>query len=303
MILFSLPSYDYMANTLIQLCSLERGDFSINRFANQELYAVVRGPSRGEHCLVLGSIAPPDGQLLSLTLLAHTLKKEGARKVTALLPYLAYSRHDKDKPNESLAAAWVGSLFKSSGIDEVLTVDLHSQRDRELFSIPIAAISASTLFAEAIEKHFLTDATLVAPDNGAIRRCCEVKAAANMPGEIVYFEKQRTLRGITHVASSGELGSRAVIIDDMLDTGATLVSVSEILSAKGVKEIYIFVTHGLFTGSKWKKLWTLPVKGLFCTDTIAPRKELESEPIVTLSAIPLLQGQLTKLGRYAPVAA
>lgn len=299
MILFTLPSHDYMADTLVKLCSLQRGDFSIHRFANQELYITVRGPLRGERCLVLGSIAPPDEQLLAFMLLAHTLKKEGARKVIALLPYLAYSRHDKDKPDESLTIAWVGLLFKASGIDEVITVDIHSSRDKELLHIPITSLSTSELFAKAIEKYSLTDATLVAPDNGAIRRCCEVKTAANMSCGVAYFEKERTLHGITHMASVGEVGPRAVIIDDMLDTGGTLVSACERLNERGVREIYIMVTHGLFTGSQWKKLWALRVKRIFCTDTVAPRKELEAEPIQTVSAIPLMQRQLNEVDREA----
>src|SRR3989304_5546879 len=87
MVLFTFPSYAHMADALGEFCSFGRGDFSINRFANQELYVMVRGPFRGEHGLVLGSIAPPDEQLLSFMLLAHTLKKEGARKITAMVPY------------------------------------------------------------------------------------------------------------------------------------------------------------------------------------------------------------------------
>lgn len=295
MILFSLPTYDHMADTLLKSYSIRRGDFSINRFAIQELYIIVRGLLRGEHCVVLGSIAPPDEQLLSFLLLAHTLKKEGARRVTALLPYLAYSRHDKFKPGESLAMAWVGSLLKSSGIDEVITFDLHSQWDKELLPIPITSISTAQLFAEAIKNHSLTDAALVAPDNGAIRRCCEVKDAANLPGDIVYFEKQRTLQGITHTASVGDLGPRVVIIDDILDIGGTLVSACEQLNEKGVREIYIMVTHGLFTGTQWRKLWALKVKTIICTDTIALPKELNSEPIETLSVIPLMQRQLEEV--------
>jgi ribose-phosphate pyrophosphokinase len=138
----------------------------------------------------------------------------------------------------------------------------------------------------------LTDATLVAPDNGAISRCREIKTAANMPGELLCFEKQRTLRGITHKTSKGEINSRVVVVDDILDTGATLVSACEQLNERGAQEIYIMVTHGLFTGSQWKKLWDLRVKTIFCTDTTAIPRELESEPIVTLSVIPLLQARL-----------
>ena len=105
MILFAFSYYERMARQLRALRSLKPGQFTITRFENEELYALVEGPIAGDHCLVLGSIAPPDAQILSLLLLAHTLRKEGAKKLTAILPYLAYSRQDKDKPGQSLAMA------------------------------------------------------------------------------------------------------------------------------------------------------------------------------------------------------
>jgi ribose-phosphate pyrophosphokinase len=112
MILFTFSSHEHLGERLRELCALEWGEFAVRRFPNQELYLTLETRVRGEDCAILGSISPPDEHLISFSLLAHTLKKQGARVVTAVLPYLAYSRHDKDKPEESLAVAWLGSLFK-----------------------------------------------------------------------------------------------------------------------------------------------------------------------------------------------
>jgi ribose-phosphate pyrophosphokinase len=297
MILFSFSNYGHIARQLQDTSFLQRGQFTVARYDNQELHATVQGPVSKEHCLILGSIAPPDEQVLSLMLLAHTLKKEGAGKVTAILPYLAYSRQDKDKPGESLAAAWIGALLKSSGIDQVLTVDVHSERDKQLFPLPLLSLSTAEVFAAAMEKHHLTDATIVAPDNGAISRCEEVKSAAGMPaGDTPYFEKKRTEKGIIHHGPIGRVGPRVVIIDDMLDTGGTLVSACEQLTAAKVEEIYILVTHGLFTGSDWGKLWSLRVKRIFCTDTVSLRADIDAKNITILPVAPLFQEKLLFLG-------
>jgi ribose-phosphate pyrophosphokinase len=226
--------------------------------------------------------------MISFSLLAHTLKRQGARVVTAVLPYLAYSRHDKEKPGESLAVAWLGSLFRSSGIDDVITVDLHSQRAKQLLGLSITSISPASLFAEQIKVQGLMDTTLVAPDHGALRRCREVQAAVGMTGDILSFEKERTLQGITHTKWHGEVSERALVIDDMLDTGGTLVSACERLGEGGVREIYVMVTHGLFTGSQWTKLWGLQVKRIFCTDTVPIPAEVRSQPVETLSVVPLV---------------
>ena len=274
-----------------------RGSFQIDRFENGELYASLFTPVRMEHCVVLGSIAPPDERLVSFTLLAHTLKKESCRKVTALLPYLAYSRQDKVKSGQSLAAAWIGFLLQASGVDEAYTVDVHSKRDQQLFPIPLISSFPAELFAKAIRNFHLTDATVVAPDNGAIPRCQAVNEALGRPSAgISYFEKIRDETGIKHVGLFGNVGPRALIIDDMLDTGGTLISACEKLIATGTREIFIIVTHGLFTGIGWKKLWSLNVQRIFCTDTIPAAKETMAESRITILPVgEMLREQLAQL--------
>jgi ribose-phosphate pyrophosphokinase len=298
MILFSFFKYRGIGQQLETIPSLRSGQFQISRYNNGELHGQVQGPVSSEHCIILGSIAPPDDQLFSLLLLAHTLRKERAEKITAILPYLAYCREDKVKPGESLATAWVGSLLKSSGIDEVLTIDVHSERDKQLFPIPLTSLSTAEVFAAAIKEHHLIDATIVAPDNGAIRRCNEVKSAAGMPiGETPYFEKRRTAQGIIQHGPIGRVGTRVVIVDDMLDTGGTLISACERLQEAGVKEICVFVSHGLFTETDWTKLWSLGVKRIFCTDTVPLCAGFDATRISILTIVPLLREELFSMGQ------
>jgi ribose-phosphate pyrophosphokinase len=302
MILFSFPGYENIARELREAAPVQVPRFAVGRYANQELHARIEGSVSSEHCLILGTIAPPDESLLSVLLLAETLKKEGADKITAVLPYLAYSRQDKDKPGESLGTAWVGALLKSSGIDQVLTVDVHSERDKQLFPIPLISRSTDGLFAELIKSHGLADATMVAPDNGAIGRCEAVKKAVGMPGgEIPYFEKRRTEKGIVHSGPIGEVGAKVVIVDDMIDTGETLVSACEKLSATGTREIYILVTHGLFTGTAWLMLWSLGAKHIFCTDSVPLRSGIDLTNITVISVAPLVAKEL--LEETQPIAA
>ncbi len=294
MILFALEKYEALGAALERMLPrLRAGEFQVARYDNGELHAIVHTPVAFEHCVVLGSIAPPDEQFLSALLLANTLKKEGGAKVTALLPYLAYSRHDKDKPRESLAMALVGRLLEAAGVDQVITADVHSDAGKQLFPIPIISFEIAELFAGAIKKYELTEATIVAPDNGAIARSKAVQRAAGIPdGDTPYFEKQRTATGIAHVGPIGKVGSRVVMIDDMLDTGTTLVSACQKLVEAGVREIYIMITHGLFTGERWKQLWSFGVKRIICTDTVPLPDGLDRRQIETLSIVPLLRQQL-----------
>lgn len=296
MILFSFSNCRHIAQELETIPFLWLGQFRVVRYNNRELHVDVQGPLSSEQCMILGSIAPPDDQLISLLLLAHTLRKERAEKITAILPYLGYCREDKVKPGESLATAWVGSLFKSSGIDEILTIDVHSERDRQLIPIPLISLSTAGLFAAAIKENHLTDATIVAPDNGAVRRCEAVRSAASMPiAEIPYFEKRRTAQGVIQHGPIGRVGARVIIVDDMLDTGGTLVSACERLREAGVKEIYIFVSHGLFTGTGWTKLWSLGVNRIFCTDTVPLCAGIDRTKTSILPVGPLLREQLLSI--------
>jgi ribose-phosphate pyrophosphokinase len=293
MILFAFPAYEAMAAAVRKAADLRPAEFGVARFENGELHIDIRTPVRGRDCFILGSVAPPDEQMFSVLLLSHTLKKEGARDVTAILPYLAYSRHDKDKPGESLATAWFGAVGKASGMDRVITVDVHSERGKKLFPIPVISLSPAEIFAEALNRFGLLQATIVAPDEGAIRRCEAVKKAAGISnGRTPYFEKQRTTRGVLHGGLVGDVGDQVVIIDDILDTGGTLVSACQKLSQTGVKEINIMVTHGLFTGGRWKELWPLSVKRIFCTNSVPITPSVDGAKIEWLSVVPLLEREL-----------
>ena len=160
--LFSFSEYAYISKALHSLPLLQPGQFSIARYDNEELHAAVQSPVSGEHCFVLGSIAPPEQQMASTLLLAHTLRKEGAKHITGILPYLAYTRQDKVKLGESLATARVGTLLEASGFDEIWTVDLHSEHDKQLFPLALLSFSPSGLFSECIRNLGLTDARCAA---------------------------------------------------------------------------------------------------------------------------------------------
>lgn len=297
MVLFACEGFQATAARLqAQLFDVKDGNFKVQRFENGELHVDVHTPINGEPCLILGSISPPDARLLSTLLLAHTLKKEGANKVTVVLPYLAYARHDKKKTGQSMATAWIGSIFEASGCDRVITVDLHSEKAKPLFPIPLISLSSAGVFADAMKRHALDGATVVAPDEGAIARCEAVRTAAGLPpAEIPYFEKHRTETGIVHSGPIGQVGAQALLIDDILDTGTTLVSACEKLASAGVKEINVMVTHGLFTGERWKHLWQVRVKRIFCTDSV-PRATPAEDRIVTLSIVPLLASAISSGG-------
>ncbi len=288
MILFAYPEFRRIAQGLLRLPDMAKGRFQVRQYKNQELYISLSTRVAGEDCVILGSLAPPAERLVTFGLLAHTLKKEGARKVVALLPYFAYAREDQEKPDESLGTAWAGELLKASGVDEIATVDLHSERDRELIPISIVSLSPAKLFAQAIKKHGIEDATIVAPDEGAISRCEAVRYAAGFLQKAAYFEKRRVGGRVFQKGPFGKIGKTVVLVDDIIDTGKTLALTVRALRKRGVRDIYAMVTHGLFSDRYWRNLISLKVKAIIVTNTI-PRAKIAGNRVTAISIIPLLQ--------------
>jgi len=283
MVLLALPGFE----TLLPAKPGELGRLMVERFANRELSLGVEAEVSGEPCVLLGSIAPPDEQMLSFALAADTLKRQGAARVIAMLPYLAYARQDKEEPGKGLGIAWAGKILRASGVDELVTVDIHSRRAAELLQMPVTSLSPAGLFAAELERAGLLDATIVAPDEGAMERSGAVAEAAGIAGSLVYMKKERTATGVVHRELVGEVGRRAVVVDDILDTGGTLVSCCRELAERGVEETRAMVTHGLFTGEQWKQLLPL-VAGLYVTDSIPSVPNRPRDGVKVLSVRPLI---------------
>lgn len=289
MVIFPFLQFKQYVRSLKSLPDYKLGSFQIARFPNQELYIKLPTNVAHQDCLIIGSITPPDEQLISFLFLAHTLKKELAAKITALIPYLAYARQDKIKKGESLATSTIGEIFRASHIDEVVTIDVHSKKVEDLFPLPIYNLSPAKLFSQEIRKLKLRNPTFVSPDEGAIERTQQVVDELVLKAEITYMKKEKSPGGISSVLY-GHVGSDAIVIDDILDTGQTLLACCEILKCAGAKNIYIFITHGLFTGKKWQELFNLNVQKIYCTDSVPQVYSLRSENLKILSIRPILSG-------------
>ena len=286
MIVLTQRGYERFTQSLPKL-DFEKGIFTIKRFADSEMQITPKTPVANQDCAVVGTIAPPEQNFVSMSLLCHTLKKEGALKVVLVLPYMGYSRQDKAETGKSLAVQWLGEVLKASGASEIWTIDVHSDFDEELIPIKLRSLSPASLFASQISELKRPDVSVVAPDRGAIKRAKAVSAAAKVSRPVCYFHKVR-LNGVEHLQLFGDVSKNVVIIDDMLDTGSTLLSCVGELHRMGVQKISVAVSHGLFSGSKWKQLFTLGVDKLYCLDTIpevSGRKEPQIEVIASKSII------------------
>jgi ribose-phosphate pyrophosphokinase len=295
MLLFSLEKFNYLAHPLLRSAKFRLGYFSAQRFSNNELFLTIKNKVAKQKCYILGTFARPDENLLSLLLLSHTLKKEGASEVVALVPYLGYARQDKAEEKESLGLAWMGGLLAASGIDEIITVDLHNPKSIPMLKSPVVSLKSNELFAAALSHDKIKFDSILAPDEGARQRCEELGRTLNFSQPIVYCQKTRGPRGVSVSDIAGQLrGPRILIHDDILDTGGTLIAACRTARRVGAKEITIAVTHGLFTGTKWRQLWRLGVKKIYTTNSLPSAIAQRDKRIKITSLAPLLGDYLKK---------
>ena len=272
------------------------------RFSNAEIYITVTSKVKGERCIILGSLAPPDEQLLAISLLTHTLIRKGALQAVELFPYLGYACQDKAKTDQSLTLAWVGQILTASGLDQIVTIDIHSQTADQLMLIPTKSYLATGLFkARMSELHHVTNTMLIASDDGATGRTHALASELKRDMPVVTFKKIRTTSSLVHTAPPKRvLTKSAVIIDDILDTGGTLHSCVRQLKAAGVNSVVIAITHGLFTGSYWRSLFHLGVKPVYVTNSTPETRRSRTKRIRKISSIPLLQTIIGDLLRKKP---
>ncbi len=288
-IVLVLPGHERFVSGL-RGASLER--VAVGRFPNGELRAEVPARVEARRCIVVGSISPPPGNLERLTLLAHALRRAGAEHVTALLPYLAYARQDRAVRTQSLGLAWAGELLRASGVTEVVCVDVHNEHAADLLGLALTSLSPADLLAAALTQTWREEVTFVAPDEGAVDRCSAVARAAGVGSPIIWARKRRTLTGVEHLGLVGSPARRAVVVDDILDTGGTLVSCCRQLRDAGVEQIGVIATHGLFTGEHWRALLSEGVKEIWITDTVLSRHRPPQAHVVAVAPLlaPLLKG-------------
>jgi len=241
---------------------------------------------------------PPDQNYMELFFMVDALKRSGASAVTAVIPYLGYERQDHVfRDGEAVSLDVIVKTLERVGVDKLVAFDLHSIKVPELFTIPVLHLSALDLFAQKIRELFPSDQNhkssiinrqsliLVSPDMGGIRRIKMLSESLdNMPFATV--EKNRNLEtgDISNSSMEGDVnGKIAIIVDDMISTGRTIVAAEKILLENGAKKVFVFATHAVFSGNAPELLENLKAEKVFVTDTIFIPKEKYFDKLEVIS--------------------
>jgi ribose-phosphate pyrophosphokinase len=244
---------------------------SIRKFADDEIYIEINENIRGNSIFLIQSISSPaNDNLMELLLCVDALKRSSAKNITAVIPYFGYARQDrKVAPRTSISAKLVSNLITKAGADRIVTVDLHAGQIQGFFDIPVDNLFATPIFTRHIKRKIKNKNLIcVAPDVGGVERARALGRKLNV--ELAIIDKRRSAPGKSSVMNviGNVKGKICIIVDDLIDSGGTIVNATEALKKRGAKEVHVYVTHGVLSGDAVEKIKKSKIKNLVVTDTI-----------------------------------
>jgi ribose-phosphate pyrophosphokinase len=279
---------------------------NVRRFADMEVFVEILENVRGEDLYVIQSTSfPANDNLMELLIVVDALKRSMARRITAVMPYFGYARQDRRPgPRTPISAKLVANLIERAGVDRVMTLDLHAGQIQGFFDIPTDNLFAAPIFARDIQERFdCSKIVVVSPDVGGVVRARGLAKRINAP--IAICDKRRERAGVAevmHVIGDVE-GMRCVLIDDIVDSGGTLVSAANALIKNGATEVFAYITHGVLSGGAVSKITNSQLKQLVITDSIMPTEAVKAaKNIRVLSLAPLMAEAISRTAREESVS-
>ncbi len=271
--IFSGSSNKPLAKKIARELNTKISPLEIFIFPDGERRVRVEEEIVGEKAVIIQPTSTPaDQNYMELFFIADAVKRSGASSATAVVPYLGYQRQDHIfRDGESVSLEVIVKTLEAVGINKLIAFDLHSIKIPEVFKIPVTHLSALPLFAKEIERRGWKnpDTVLVSPDKGGIRRVKMLsELLGNMP--IASIEKQRDLATgrVQALGIDGKLGKRAIMVDDMISSGSTMIKAAELLHENGVEDIGVFATHPVFSDQAPRFLQESFISDVYVTDTV-----------------------------------
>ncbi|PID35979.1 MAG: phosphoribosylpyrophosphate synthetase [Rhodobacterales bacterium] len=280
-----------LAEGIAQRMRVHRGrpvslvDARVERFNDSEVFVEIHENVRGEDMFIIQSTSnPANDTLMELLIIADTLRRSSANRITAVIPYFGYARQDRrTKARTPISAKLVANMIAQSGVERVLTMDLHAAQIQGFFDMPVDNLYASPIFALDVKHNFkdcLDEVMVVSPDVGGVARARELAKRIGAPLSIV--DKRREKPGeVAEMTVIGNVsGKRCIIVDDICDTAGTLCKAAEVLMENGAQEVHSYITHGVMSGPAVERVQNSVMKSLVLTDSIQP-----TEPVLNADNI------------------
>ncbi|MGF7049428.1 ribose-phosphate pyrophosphokinase [Paenibacillus sp. DS2015] len=285
---FSGSSNPKLAQDICAKLGVELGSIKLSRFQSGEVYVHYEESIRNCDVFLVQSLSHPINEtFVELLVMIDAAKRASAHTVNIIVPYYGYARQErKSAPREPISAKMVADVLTTVGANRVITIDLHASAIQGFFNIPVDHLTALDLISEYLRSKHISNPVIVSPDAG--RASMAEKLANHLDSPFAIMIKKRPAHNesvITHVIGDVE-GRTPIIIEDLIDTGTTIINVVEGLKERGAQDVYVCATHGLFSGSALERLNHPNIKEVVVTDSIV--QEQQSDRFKVLSVAPML---------------
>jgi ribose-phosphate pyrophosphokinase len=266
----------------------------VRRFADMEIFVEILENVRGADVFVIQSTSyPANDHLMELLIIIDALRRASARRITAVVPYFGYARQDRKTGSRTpISAKLVANVITHAGVDRVLTLDLHAAQIQGFFDIPTDNLYAAPVMVRDVKQRFdLSSLMVVSPDVGGVVRARGLAKRINAPLAIIDKRRERAGESeVMHVI--GEVDNcTCILVDDIVDSGGTLINAADALLAQGAKEVYAYVTHGVLSGGAVARTSASQLKELVITDSIQPTEAVRVAANIRVLSIATLIGE------------
>ena len=289
--IFSGSAHPKLAAEIAEFLGVSLGQARLRRFPDSEVSFQIDENIRGTDVFILQPTSNPvDQHLMELMIMTDAFRRSSAARITAVIPYYGDARQDrKDKPRVPISAKLVANVLSASGVNRVLTMDLHKAQIQGFFDIPVDHLFAAPVIVDYLSRQQIEKLTIVAPDAGGAERARAY--AKRLGGELAVIDKRRSEDGTAEVMNViGEVDGRTcVIADDIIDTAGTIQKGAQALKAAGASRILACAIHGVLSGPAIERIEKSPIEKLIVTNTIPLGPEKAAcQKLVELSVARLL---------------
>ncbi len=295
-----------LSRSIAKQLKLKLVNTNIKSFADGEVYVEINENIRGNSVFVIQSTSTPaNDNLMELLLCIDALRRSSAKNITAVIPYFGYARQDrKVVPRTSISAKLVSNLITNAGASRIVTVDLHSGQIQGFFDIPVDNLFTTPLFARYIKKNLKNKNLIcVSPDVGGVQRTRGLATKINV--DLAIIDKRRLQPGKSQVMRiiGNVQNKECIIVDDIIDSGGTIVNAVDALVREGAKNVYVFVTHAVLSGEAISKIKKSKISKLIITDSIDNAKKIKNvSKIQVLSIAPLMAEAIKRISNSTSVS-
>jgi len=286
-----------LSKEISKLLKLKLVNTNIKRFSDGEIYIEINENIRGNSVFVIQSTSnPANDNLMELLLCIDALRRSSAKNITAVIPYYGYARQDrKVVPRTSISAKVVANLITNAGASRVVTVDLHAGQIQGFFDMPVDNLFTTPLFARYIKKKLKNKKLIcVSPDVGGVQRTRGL--ATKIKADLAIIDKRRPKPGKSQVMNiiGNVRGKTCIIVDDIIDSGGTIINAVDALKKNGATEVYVFITHAVLSGDAANKIKKSKIKKLVITDTIDNYQKIKNNNKIEVLSISSLMAEAIK---------